>query len=285
MGDPKRIRKKFETPVHPWVGSRIATEKKLIYDYGLRNKTEVWRMDTILKRFKDRAKKLLAQSGNQAMVEQQQLLQRMARLGLTKQGASFDDILGLPIEAVMERRLQSILIKKHLARTPKQARQMITHRHVTVGGKVITSPGYLVTIEEEGQIGFTPRSKFVSEAHPERLSEEELARKRAKEEAKQQKDKGEGEDAATFDEKAIEQAEVLAGEKKVDSVKDAVKEEEKKEEPATEKKDEKEAPETPKETEPAKEEKVGEKTTEKPDTPEEPEKPVEPEDTPEEGDK
>jgi len=240
MGDPRKVRKKYETPGHPWVGSRIAEEKKLVYAYGLRNKAEVWRMATTLKRFKDRAKTLLAHTGSQAQVEKQQLLQRLVRLGLVKQGAGFDDVLGLPIEAIMDRRLQTVLIKKQMARTPKQARQMITHRHVKLGGKVVTSPSHLVTLDDEASISFAPRSSFVSEQHPERFSEEELLKKKAKLEAKAKKAvTNETEEAATFDEKAIENAEVLAGEKKVDSVKDAVKEEtkaaEKSEDPSEEK--------------------------------------------------
>lgn len=220
MGDPKRIRKKYATPRHPWVGARIAEEKKLVREYGLRNKKEVWRMDTTLKQFKDRAKKLLARTDQQAQVEQHQLIERMTRLGLIKQGASFDDILGLPIEAVMNRRLQTLLVKKHLARTPKQARQMIIHRHITINGRVVTSPSKLVTLEEEAAIGFAPRSSFANENHPERFSEEELLRKKQKEAAKARKESGDEDEVLAFDEKAIEQAEVLAGEKKMDSVKE-----------------------------------------------------------------
>ncbi len=222
MGDPRKVRKKYETPRHPWVGSRIAEEKRLKYAYGLKNKKEAWRMATTLKRFKDRAKRLFADNSPQATVEQQQLLSRMTRLGLIKQGAGFEAILGLPIEAVMDRRLQTILLKKHLARTPKQARQMITHRHITVGGKVVTSPSYLVSLDEEATVGFVSRSAFANEQHPERFSEEELLRKKQKEEAKQKKEKVVDEEIATFDEKAIEQAEVLVGEKKVESVEEIV---------------------------------------------------------------
>ncbi len=226
MGDPGKTRKKYETPMHPWVGSRISDEKRLLRQYGLRNKSEVWRMGTTLKRFKDRAKALIARSDEQARTEQRQLLERLVRLGLIKEGAGFDDILGLPLESLLDRRLQSILLKRNLARTPKQARQMIVHRHVRLGGKVVTSPSHLVTLDEEAAISFAPRSAFVNEAHPERFSEEELAQKRAREEAKRQKESAGDDEVATFDEKAIEQAEVLAGEKKVESVKEAVKAEE-----------------------------------------------------------
>jgi len=228
MGDPKKIRKKYETPRHPWVGSRIEEERQLRREYGLRNKQEIWKMGTQLTRFKDRAKKLLARTDAQAQKEAKQLIDRTVTLGLLKKGATFDDILGLNIKDIMERRLQTLLIKKLLARTPKQARQMITHRHVTLGGKVITSPGYVVSVAEESTIAFVGRSAFMAESHPERFSEEELLQKKQREEAKKQKVKStDEEEAATFNPAAIEQAEVLSGEKKVESVKDAVAETEK----------------------------------------------------------
>lgn len=226
MGDPKRIRKKYETPRHPWIGSRIQEEKELRKEYGLANKKEIWKMGTLLKRFKDRAKSLIAQSGDQAVKEREQLIARMARLGLIKADATFDDILGLTINNIVERRLQTVMVRKNLARSPRQARQMIVHRHVIVGDSVVTSPSYLVTVDEEPTIGFTHRSNFANEQHPERFSEEELAQKRAKE-VKKTAEGAEREEALTFDEKEIEKAEVLAGEKKVESVKEELQEEQK----------------------------------------------------------
>ncbi len=213
MGDIKKIRKKYETPMHPWVGSRIEEERGLLKEYGLRNKKEVWKMNSTVTRFKDRAKRLLAQQGTQADREREQMFARTARLGLLKQGAGFDEILGLAVKDVLDRRLDTLLVKRHLARTAKQARQMVTHRHVVVGEKMITSPGYLVSVDEEQLIGFAPSSGFFNEQHPERLSEEELAAKQAKGE-KRKAEKTDAEEALTFDEKSIEEAEVLAGEKK-----------------------------------------------------------------------
>ncbi len=213
MGDIKKIRKKYETPMHPWVGSRIEEERGLLKEYGLRNKKEVWKMNSTVTRFKDRAKHLLAQQGTQADREREQMFGRAARLGLLKQGAGFDEILGLAIKDVLDRRLDTLLVKRHLALTAKQARQMVTHRHVVIGEKMITSPGYLVNVDEEQLIGFAPSSGFFNEQHPERLSEEELAAKQAKGE-KRKAEKTDAEEVLAFDEKSIEEAEVLAGEKK-----------------------------------------------------------------------
>ncbi len=276
MGDIKRIRKKYQTPMHPWVGPRIEEERKLKRDYGMRNKKELWRMDSRLKSFKDRAKALLAQRDDQARKEERQLLDRMTRLGLLPAGAGFDDILGLSIQNLMDRRLSAVMVKRHLARTMKQARQMVTHRHVMVGGKVVTSPGYLVTVSEEAAIGFAPRSGFADEQHPERFSEEELARKKAKEEARQKKAAKEEDEVVAYDEKAIEEAEVLAGEKKAEKKADeeaeadgkkdeAPKDEEKKPEKKAAPKKETDAKEPEKPVEkPAEDKKAPEKKAEQP---------------------
>ncbi|MEM2803764.1 MAG: 30S ribosomal protein S4, partial [Nitrososphaerota archaeon] len=43
MGDPKRQRKKYETPKQPWRSDRLLEELKLVGEYGLRNKRELWR--------------------------------------------------------------------------------------------------------------------------------------------------------------------------------------------------------------------------------------------------
>jgi small subunit ribosomal protein S4 len=217
MGDIKKIRKKYQTPMHPWSASRIATERVVVKEYGLTNKKQLWKMVSLLSRLKDRAKLLIAQQGTQADLERDQLVTRMARLGLIKPGASFDEILGLNVNSIMARRLDTLLVRKHLARSAKQARQMIIHRHVSVGGKMVTSPSYLVSVDEESAIVFAARSPFLNEAHPERFSEAELEEKRQKAEAKKQGPKKKEEDVIAFDEKAIKEAEALVGETTTES--------------------------------------------------------------------
>ena len=38
MGDPKRTKKKYSTPLHPWQAERLEEEKGLTREYGFRNK-------------------------------------------------------------------------------------------------------------------------------------------------------------------------------------------------------------------------------------------------------
>lgn len=189
MGDIKRQKKKYNTPMHPWSGTRIKEERVLMKNYGLVNKREVWKMNSLLTKFKDQAKTLFAKKGKQAEIEREQMINRMKTLGILSEETSLDAILSLTIEKILERRLETILVKKGLARSMKQARQFITHNHVSVNGKVINSPSYLVKVEEENTISFALNSPFIDENHPERkLDEGKQKRKSKVEEEKKEED-------------------------------------------------------------------------------------------------
>jgi len=169
MGDPKRPRKRYETPSHPWIKERLDRERVLMRKYALKNKKELWRHETQLKEFRRRARRLLAARGKQAEVERAQLLQRLVRLGLLPADAVLDDVLSLTVEDVLDRRLQTLVYKLGLARTIGQARQLIVHGHIEVNGQLIRSPGYLVLREEEATISYSKVSPFSKEGHPERM--------------------------------------------------------------------------------------------------------------------
>ncbi len=109
-------------------------------------------METLLRSFRRRARKLLAQRTAQAELEKKQLIERLAALNILKKDAGIDDVLTLKIEDLLERRLQTIVKKSGLANKPKQARQFIVHGHITVGGNKVTSPSYMVKASEENTI-------------------------------------------------------------------------------------------------------------------------------------
>jgi small subunit ribosomal protein S4 len=175
VGSPKKPKKKYETPLHPWNKERIELEKDLLKKYGLKNKQEIMKMNSILGNMKVQAKKYIAAVGKQAEKEKQQLLNRIQKMGIVEKLTSLDDILGLTPEAVMERRLQTQLVRKGFARSMVQARQFIVHRHIFVGDNVITAPSYIVSKEEESKIGFLIRSGFNDPEHPERKIKNEKA--------------------------------------------------------------------------------------------------------------
>lgn len=177
MGSPRKARKKYRTPSHPWQKERLKEETKLAIDYGLKNKEEIWRMNSILTNFTNQSKKLVTLMTKQAEKEKLNLIKKLKSLGLLKENSGFEDILNLTINDIMERRLQTIVHRKGLAKTMKQSRQVITHSHIIIGDKKIKSPSYLIDIGEESKINFSPKSSFSSLDHPERKIEEKLQKK------------------------------------------------------------------------------------------------------------
>ncbi len=167
MGDPRKIKRKYSTPSHLWQKARIDDERALINEYGLSNKREIWKASSQLKTFTSQAKKLIAEKTPQSGKEREQLLSRLSSLGLLK-SRSLESVLDITIKNILDRRLQSVLVRKSLARTSSQSRQMITHSHVVVGDRKITAPSYLVRTDEEDKIGFAERSPFAKADHPER---------------------------------------------------------------------------------------------------------------------
>ena len=59
MGHPRKARKKYDTPPHPWNADRIKEENKLLQKYGLKNKKEIWKAETTVKRYRRDARHLL----------------------------------------------------------------------------------------------------------------------------------------------------------------------------------------------------------------------------------
>ncbi|MBW2970676.1 30S ribosomal protein S4 [Candidatus Woesearchaeota archaeon] len=156
MGDPKRHRKKYSTPVHPWQKARIEDEKQLIEEYGLKNKREIWKMVSKLKSFSKQAKSLVARTSTQGEREKQQLMSRLQSLNLLPEDADLDDVLGLETKDIMERRLQTIVFRKGLAKSMNQARQFIVHGHILIGERKLTAPSYLVKKDEENEVALVP---------------------------------------------------------------------------------------------------------------------------------
>ncbi len=163
MGDPKKSRKKWETPGHPWIKDRLRHEQELLGRYGLRNKREIWIAQTIIRNFRHQARSLLALPPAERLVREKQLVGKLAKIGLLKgENATVDDILSLTEENLLERRLQTLVYKKGLANTVYQARQLIVHGHIAIGGKRVTSPGYIVSVDEEDLIDYYATSPFKS---------------------------------------------------------------------------------------------------------------------------
>ena len=154
MGHPRKSRKKYDTPSHPWNADRIKVENKLVKKYGLKTKQEIWKAETMVKRYRRDARQLLGMSSDQNVTQRQQLLSHLVKLGFLRKDAKLEDVLNLTTEDVLRRRLQTMVHQKGLANTAKQSRIMVVHGHIAMAGKKIDSPSYLVKSGEEELIGY-----------------------------------------------------------------------------------------------------------------------------------
>lgn len=173
---PGKQSKFYDTPNHPWQATRMANEVELIKAYGLRNKREVWKAESILRKYRSDAMDLLALVAatpdgvlrGHHKKEADQILGKLIRYGILKPGSDIDDILGLKTENILERRLQTQVLRLGLARTIRQARQFITHGHISIDGRRLTVPSMMVSKEDEMKIEYHGDSALSKSDHPER---------------------------------------------------------------------------------------------------------------------
>jgi small subunit ribosomal protein S4 len=154
MGDPKKRKKLFDKPKKPWEKERIEKERDLKTTYGLKNKKEIYRAQTEIRKKRATAKKLLALDLERRIKREKELLDSLVRMGILSGKPSLEDVLTLTEEVLLERRLQTIVLRKGLANTAKQARQFITHGHIAVNGKKVDKPSYIVTAVEEASVAY-----------------------------------------------------------------------------------------------------------------------------------
>jgi len=145
----KKTRKRYKRPLKLWDKERIEREKEILKNFGLGEKREIWGAEAMLRKFRRMARNLAAKKDKE---QEKVLIKKLMRLGLLKEGAGLDDVLGLKLEDILERNLQTIVFRKGFANTPKQSRQFITHGHVMIEGRKIIHPSYIVPVNEEEKI-------------------------------------------------------------------------------------------------------------------------------------
>jgi small subunit ribosomal protein S4 len=138
-----RRRKKYSKPGKPFDKQRIEEENELRKKYGLKNKREIWKADHAIGKIRNLAKELITKSET----EKNAFIKRLQGKGYKVE--ILQDALALDKEDLLSRRLQTILFSSGFARTTKQARQLIVHKHVSIGDKIVNIPSYHVSLEEE----------------------------------------------------------------------------------------------------------------------------------------
>ncbi|KAJ1687139.1 hypothetical protein LUZ63_018529 [Rhynchospora breviuscula] len=155
--------KTFKKPRRPYEKERLDAELKLVGEYGLRCKRELWRVQYALSRIRNAARELLTldEKNPKRIFEGEALLRRMKRYGLLDEGQDkLDYVLALTVENFLSRRLQTIVFKRGMAKSIHHARVLIRQRHIRVGRQLVNVPSFMVRVESENHIGFSLTSPF-----------------------------------------------------------------------------------------------------------------------------
>lgn len=147
----KRKHKTYSRPKRPFDKVRIDEEAIIKKEFGLKNKREIWKADARVKEIRGKAKKLISASEE----DKQAFFSRLKKIGFKVN--SISDVLSLDKKDYLRRRLQTFLVDKKFATTPKSARQLITHKKVLIDGESNNSPSYIVPVNMENKIQLKPR--------------------------------------------------------------------------------------------------------------------------------
>lgn len=138
---PKTVYSKVsKNPRRPFEKSRMDQELKIIGQYGLKNKREVWRAKFALAKVRQAARYLLTlpASHPRRLFEGNSLLRRLVKVGLLKESEmKLDMVLYLKLSDFLERRLQTQVFRLGIARSVHHARVLIRHRHIRYINKEI----------------------------------------------------------------------------------------------------------------------------------------------------
>jgi small subunit ribosomal protein S4 len=152
LGDPHKPKKTYHRPRRIWTIDQLNAELYILGTYGLRNKRELWKAQSEIARIRNQARALLSIPTEVRRDKELRLLGFLNRLGLVNESATLDDVLNLKIEDILERRLQTIVMRKIMSKSAIEARQIVSHRHVSVGSRTVNLPGYIVRKDEEQNI-------------------------------------------------------------------------------------------------------------------------------------
>ncbi len=153
----KRKHKKYSKPKKSFDKPRIEEEVRIKEEFGLKKKREIWKAEAKVKKMRERAKNLISVEPE----KQERLFESLKKMGLNVN--SISDVLSLDKKDYLKRRLQTVLVNKNMANTPKAARQLITHKKVLVDGKVVSIPSYIVPVELENKIALKIKARPIQE--------------------------------------------------------------------------------------------------------------------------
>merc|ERR1711939_108370 len=159
----RNFSKTSKRPRRSYDKERLDAELKLIGTYGLKNKREIWRIGLVLSKVRAVARQLLTleERDPQRVFQGQALMRRMIRYGILDEDKQrLDYVLALKIEDFMERRLQTLVFKRGLAKSIHHARVLIRQKHIRVGRQIVNVPSFVVRLDSQKHIDFALTSPY-----------------------------------------------------------------------------------------------------------------------------
>ncbi|GAA5795092.1 40S ribosomal protein S9 [Helicostylum pulchrum] len=157
-GTVRNYSKTSNVPKRPFESARLDQELKLIGEFGLKNKKEIWRVGLTLSKIRRAARELLKldEKDPRRLFEGNALIRRLVRIGvLDESRMKLDYVLALKIEDFLERRLQTQVFKLGLAKSIHHARVLIRQRHIRVGKQIVNVPSFIVRLDSQKHIDFS----------------------------------------------------------------------------------------------------------------------------------
>jgi small subunit ribosomal protein S9e len=143
-----------------------------------------------LSKFRKAARELLTleEKDPRRLFEGAALLRRMHRYGLlSSEELKLDYVLGLTVNKLLERRLQTRVSQDHFhAKSMHQARVLIKQRHIRVGKNLVNVPSFTLRGDSEKKINLAPLSPFETSVAS-RTSKKKKKGRKAPEEEKVEK--------------------------------------------------------------------------------------------------
>merc|ERR1712046_245557 len=159
----RNFSKTSKNPRRAFDKERLDHELQLLGTYGLKNKREIRRMGLVLSKVRAVARTLLTmeEKDPRRIFEGQALMRRMIRYGILDEDKQrLDYVLALKVEDFLERRLQTLVYKRGLAKSIHHARVLIRQKHIRVGRQIVDIPSFMVRVESQPHIEFSVSSPF-----------------------------------------------------------------------------------------------------------------------------
>ncbi|KAF7685884.1 40S ribosomal protein S9 [Cucumispora dikerogammari] len=159
-------KKRSNPPKSPFNKERLITEMKLVGEFGLRNKKELYTFQKIRDDVKKQASSLLIETNETIFtVRARALLNKLKKQGVMVEKVDFFDrnsiasnlerVLDLDLPAFLSRRLQHRVFETGMAVSVHQARRFITFRYITVGNITVNKPNFIVNYAQNSAIQFS----------------------------------------------------------------------------------------------------------------------------------